>query len=225
MYSKLNQKNAVTPQVYEQLVVAINTLNILPGQRLSETEISQQLGVSRQPVREAFIKLNQIGLVEVLPQRGTYVVKISVKLIGNARFVREAIELAIIKKAIEVADNSFFEKIDLLLEKQQEASNANDMEMFHKYDDAFHQCFAIDIGHEYAWHIVERQKSKLDRVRFLSLPKADTMNYMVKQHTKIVQAVKDRNFDAAETALKEHLSELSLVLPEIIRLYPDYFID
>jgi DNA-binding GntR family transcriptional regulator len=189
VYSKLNQKNAITPQIYDQLLVAINTMKMLPGQRLSETEISQKLGVSRQPVRETFIKLNQNGLVEVLPQRGTYVVKISVKLIGDARFIREAIELAIIKKAIEVADNSFFEKIDNLLEKQREASKVNDMEMFHKYDDAFHQCFATEIGHEHAWHIVEQQKSRLDRVRFLSLPQTDTMAHVVKQHTRIAQAV------------------------------------
>ena len=122
MFTKLNQKNAITPQIYKQLIVAINTMKMLPGQRLSETEISQQLGVSRQPVRETFIKLNQNGLVEVLPQRGTYVVKISVKLINDARFVRESIELAIIKKAIEIADSTFFEKIDHLLEKQQQAS-------------------------------------------------------------------------------------------------------
>lgn len=225
MFTKLNQKNAITPQIYKQLIVAINTMKMLPGQRLSETEISQQLGVSRQPVRETFIKLNQNGLVEVLPQRGTYVVKISVKLINDARFVRESIELAIIKKAIEIADSTFFEKIDHLLEKQQQASNANDMEMFHKYDDAFHKCFAIEIGHEYAWHIVEQQKSRLDRVRFLSLPQAHIMNHLIKQHKVIAQAVKDRDLNAAEIALKNHLSELSSVLPEIIRRHPDYFID
>jgi DNA-binding GntR family transcriptional regulator len=200
-------------------------MKLLPGQRLSETDISAQLGVSRQPVREAFIKLNQNGLVEILPQRGTYVVKISVKLISDARFVRESVELAIIKKAIEIADNSFFEKIDHLLEKQREASIANDAEMFHKYDDAFHKCFAIEIDHEYAWHIVEQQKLRLDRVRFLSLPQADTMDPLINQHSMIVQAVKDRDLNAAEVALKSHLSRLNLVLPEIIRRHPDYFID
>ena len=59
-------------------------------------------GVSRQPVREAFIKLSEAGLVRIRPQRGTFVVKISTKQVTDARFVREAVEVAVARKACDV---------------------------------------------------------------------------------------------------------------------------
>ncbi len=62
---------------------------------LSEQDIATRLGVSRQPVREAFIKLGEAGLIRVLPQRGTLVVKISRAAVEDARFIREAVECAV----------------------------------------------------------------------------------------------------------------------------------
>ena len=87
-------------QAFAALRHAIVTLKLRPGQSFSEQEVAQQLGVSRTPVREAFIKLADAGLVEVLPQRGTFVRKISVKAVKDARFVREAIELAVLRQAV-----------------------------------------------------------------------------------------------------------------------------
>ncbi len=89
----------IVPQIINRLRQAIIELRLEPGQPLSEKEIALLYGVSRQPVREAFIKLAEAGLVQVLPSRGTYVTKISVKEVLNARFVREAIECAVVREA------------------------------------------------------------------------------------------------------------------------------
>src|SRR5690606_25985537 len=86
-------------RVFESLRNAIVQLQLQPGHLLSEAEVARQLGGSRQPVREAFIKLAEVGLVEVRPQRGTYVMLISIREVQNARFIREAIEVAVARKA------------------------------------------------------------------------------------------------------------------------------
>ena len=86
-------------RIVSRLRHAIVTMRIKPGEKLSEQEIADRFGVSRQPVREAFIKLAEAGLVRVLPQRGTLVVKISVAAVEDARFVREAIECAVTREA------------------------------------------------------------------------------------------------------------------------------
>src|ERR1044071_3238075 len=72
-------------QVFRTLRESIVTMRLTPATALSEQDIAGRLKVSRQPVREAFIKLSEIGLVRVLPQRGTFVVKISVKDVADAR--------------------------------------------------------------------------------------------------------------------------------------------
>src|SRR5690349_845828 len=87
----------VGPQVYRILREQIIQAELLPGERLSESDVAKVLSVSRQPVRAAFIKLSEEGLVQVLPQRGTFVTKISVASVMNVRFVREAIEADIVR--------------------------------------------------------------------------------------------------------------------------------
>ncbi|WP_270804133.1 GntR family transcriptional regulator, partial [Aeromonas sp. Y307-3] len=80
----------VNQQIYRYLRKDIVECTIPPGTLLSEKEISTRFNVSRQPVREAFIKLAENGLVQILPQRGTFVQKISVKRVADGRFIRSA---------------------------------------------------------------------------------------------------------------------------------------
>src|SRR5215210_8128745 len=83
------QTEPIARQVTRALRRAIVTMRLKPGEMLSEQDIATRLGVSRQPVREAFIKLGEAGLLRVLPQRGTLVVKISRAAVEDARFIRE----------------------------------------------------------------------------------------------------------------------------------------
>src|SRR6478609_9485531 len=92
---------SMSQRVYDTVRNAIVQLQLRPGHLLSEAELARYMGVSRQPVREAFIKLAEAGLVEVRPQRGTFVKLISIREVQNSRFIREAIELAVIRKAAE----------------------------------------------------------------------------------------------------------------------------
>ena len=94
----------VKGQVLRDLRRAIVTLELPPGARLSEADIAQRYGVSRQPVREALIALSAVGLVEVKPQRGSVVVKFSTKHMLNVRFIREAIEVAVVRRACVTFD-------------------------------------------------------------------------------------------------------------------------
>src|SRR5689334_226075 len=95
------QEGSAAKRVELALRDAILSMRLLPGARLPEQELAQSCGVSRQPVREAIIALAAVGLVEVQPQRGTIVTRLSVRKMMQARFVREAIEVAVVRKACE----------------------------------------------------------------------------------------------------------------------------
>jgi len=90
----------VNQQIYRYLRKDIVTCAIQPGSLLSEKEVSARFNVSRQPVREAFIKLAEAGLVQVLPQRGTFVRKISAKRVADGRFIREAVEVSVVRRLL-----------------------------------------------------------------------------------------------------------------------------
>ena len=85
--------------VFDQLFEQITKLELLPGTKISEAEIALSFGYSRQPVREACTRLAGLNLLLVRPQRATVVRPFSRELIANARFVRAAIELEVVRAA------------------------------------------------------------------------------------------------------------------------------
>jgi len=214
---------AVGPQVYRILRERIIQAELLPGERLSESDAAKSLSVSRQPVREAFIKLSEEGLVQVLPQRGTFVTKISVASVMDVRFVREAIEADIVR---HVAESHAPETIAELRRQLHEQSKVphDDRAAFLKLDELFHRTLAVAAGKVYAWSVIESVKAQMDRVRFLSV---DDMHVgkLIEQHERIVDGIAAGDKAAAEQAIRLHLREILTSLTEIARFRAELFDD
>lgn len=202
---------------------AIVTMEIKPGEKLSEQDLARRFGVSRQPVREAFIKLAEAGLVRVLPQRGTLVVKISLAAVEDARFVREAIECAVVREAALHADAESIEGLRRCLGETADALARGDGERLFALDEEFHRGLAAAAGRPRAWSVVEEQKGQMDRVRYLDLNDAIPMRTVLDQHRSIFTAVAERNARAAELAMRDHLSEILVSLPKLATRWPDLF--
>lgn len=209
-------------RAYHALRQAIIQLQLRPGYLLSETEVARQLGVSRQPVREAFIKLAEVGLLEVRPQRGTIVKLISIRDVGDARFLREAIELAVVRQATSDASTRDLADLDAIIAAQR-ALGEGDNVAFLRLDEAFHQRLARSAGREHAWRVLENLKAQMDRVRFLSLPDATPLETIVAQHARILEGVRRREAAVAEAAMREHLSEIFASIPKLAAQHPDLF--
>ena len=147
----------------------IITLRLMPGAKVSENELARRFNTSRTPVREALLRLVDEGLVEVWPQRGTLITPISLQAVRRARFVREAIEVAVFRKAaIEGLSAAVLAQLDAIMAEQDAARE--DPVRFTEADDAFHRAFANGIAVGDIWTVLEREKAQFDRLRFLSLP-------------------------------------------------------
>src|SRR3546814_732062 len=181
----------IARQVARALRHAIVTMQIKPGEMLSEQEIADRLKVSRSPVREAFIKLGEAGLVRILPQRGTLVVKISQRSVEDARFIREAVECAVAREAARIRDPMALDRLADSLTRQRRAARAKDVQGFFSLDEEFHQSLAEAAGRPAAWRAVEDAKPKMDRVRYLSMEDATQLAVLVCQHAAIFAAVND----------------------------------
>jgi GntR family transcriptional regulator, rspAB operon transcriptional repressor len=210
-------------RVFDAVRQAIVQLQLRPGNLLSEAEIARQLGVSRQPVREAFIKLAEVGLVEVRPQRGTFVVLISIREVQNARFIREAIEVAVVRKAALEATDARIKELRRIIEEQARMGETGDNAGFLRFDEAFHQVIAHSVDCDHAWRVVEGLKAQMDRVRYLSMPEATPAETLVAQHTAIVDAMARHSPDEAAAAMRAHLSEILLSLPRLAQAHPELF--
>ena len=217
------RNTSIASHVFHVLRNAIVTLKLLPGNSLSEAEIAKQLGVSRQPVREAFIQLSKIGMLNILPQKGSFVVKISERDVENARFIREAIEVAVVQRACTMATQTQLDKLLELIADQEKAAAESDQERFLELDDAFHFEIAQSGDCLYGWRIVENLKAQMDRVRFLSLPAATPITKIVQQHRQIAKAIQDGDQMEACAAMKTHLGEILDSLPRLAERHKDLF--
>lgn len=195
-------------RVERELRARIIDLTLKPGERLSEAETAERFRVSRQPVREAFIALMRQGLVDVQPQRGTIVVKLSVKRMLDARFIREAIEVAIVRRACERFEPHWRGRAEALIASQRDAALRDDHRAFQQLDSLFHIALAEGAGCSEAWKAIEMQKAHMDRVCALTLHSPGSMGPLVEQHRAILDAIEDRDGDRAVAEMSHHLNEI-----------------
>ena len=211
---------SISAQLHQQLREAIVQAALKPGTALSESEIAARYQVSRQPVREAFIRLAQEDLVEIRPQRGTFVRRIVAANVLDARFVREAIEVAVAREAAQTADAAAIARLRATLETQ---AAAHGNAAFLSADEAMHHEIALIAGRESAWRVVDQVKAQMDRVRYLSYTDISPVDRLIAQHRAIVDAIAAHDADAAELAVRTHMAEILLQLPELAHRYPEMF--
>lgn len=211
----------VGTQLHRIIRSRIISNDLHPGARISETEIAAAYGVSRQPVREAFIKLAEDGLLEVRPQRGTYVRKINVQAVMDARFVREAIEAEVVRLLASVPQPALMQELMAQIAVQREVLETN-ADAFMPLDDRFHRTLAEAAGKPFAWAVVDGMKSQMDRVRQLSTLGRRKVA-LIDHHTAIAQAIGAGNVTAADTAMRTHLREILTDLPAIRADLPEFF--
>lgn len=207
--TQLNPTQPVNQQIYRILRRDIVHCLIPPGTPLSEKEVSVRFDVSRQPVREAFIKLAENGLIQIRPQRGSYVNKISMSQVRNGCFVRQAIECAVVRRAASMINAEQLYQLEQNLNQQRVAVERQQLNDFFQLDDEFHQKLSMIADCQLAWDTVENIKATIDRVRYMSLDHVTPPEMLLRQHLDIFQALEKRDLDAVEKAMNIHLHEIS----------------
>lgn len=217
----LEQRATVGPQLNRLLPDRIDRGEPPPGARISETEIAAGYDVSRQPVREAFIKLAEASPVEVRPQRRAEVRRISVPAVMTARFVREAVEADICRVA-QTAGPETIRALEDLIDGQRAVAEGAGPVIFMHLEEAFHRTLADAAGQPAVWDILDGLKTQMNRVRHIST-RQSPRDRLIDRHAEIVDAIRDRDPASAETAMRRHLGEILTNLPAIAAATPELF--
>ncbi|QED73683.1 GntR family transcriptional regulator [Escherichia coli] len=221
--TQLNPTQPVNQQIYRILRRDIVHCLIAPGTPLSEKEVSVRFNVSRQPVREAFIKLAENGLIQIRPQRGSYVNKISMARVRNGSFIRQAIECAVARRAASMITESQCYQLEQNLHQQRIAIERKQLDDFFELDDNFHQLLTQIADCQLAWDTIENLKATVDRVRYMSFDHVSPPEMLLRQHLEIFSALQKRDGDAVERAMTHHLQEISESVRQIRQENSDWF--
>ena len=220
-----SDRRTAADEVFSVLHDDIASLRLLPGDRLSEVDVAGRLEVSRQPVREAFIRLDGLGLLQVRPQKATEVRRFSRAAIAHARFVRCAIELEIVRLACAEGTGAIDRALDANLERQRAALDGGRTARFHTLDYEFHRLLCRAAGREAAVDTIGTHRAETDRLCLLSLDEPRERELVHEDHLRLVEHVRDGNARAAAARMRTHLARLDAVIEAVHAKHPEYFDD
>lgn len=212
---------SVTDLVFAELYNRVVGLDLLPGTKLSEAEVAKQMGVSRQPVRDAFYRLSQQGFLLIRPQRATVVTPISVEAVHRARFIRTALELETVRAAMANIRPEHFGELEDLIGEQEKAADRDDRAGFHALDDGFHNRICEIAGQGHVWALIRDHKAHMDRVRYLSLENGARL--AMEDHVSILEAVRAGDEVAAVARMRSHLGRIAGIIDDIRAAHGAYF--
>ncbi|MFT5786222.1 MAG: DNA-binding GntR family transcriptional regulator [Ascidiaceihabitans sp.] len=214
-----------TEEVFRQLKSDIISLQLPPGSKISEVEVAKSCDVSRQPVREAFMRLGELNLLEIRPQRATRVRKISHQDLRNTRFIRAAVEIEIVRVACHVATPEGLALLQENLNQQHVAVAAGDAELLHTLDYEFHKLICVAADCSLAFKTIDEIKTHTDRVCMLELSDAEGRQEVLEGHTDIFNAICEGDEEEAVKMTRTHLKHLDGTLASACEKFPDFFED
>lgn len=217
------ERKSIQTLVYEELKRNIMSMRLEPGQTMSTQEIATKLNVSRTPVREAFLRLQSEGLVEMIPQRETMVSKISLKRVEQEKFIRECLEMGVIRKFMDKSGCEVEENMAELIQLQKKCGEEKDFVGFLEADDQFHKVLFDVTGQEMAWETIASRNGHYNRLRILYVQRDTAMQESIEQHHKIATLLESGSREEAARALSSHVRRLDIDEAGLIAQYPDYF--
>lgn len=213
------------PSVLDTLRADIIALRLKPGEVLSRQELQLRFGLSSTPVRDALLRLQEDGLVDIFPQHATRVSPIDLTLARQAQFLRRSLEIECVRQLASRPDAALIGQLESLIRQQMAFDLVGELEAFSAADHAFHRALFDAAGVLDLWHLMRRQSGHIDRLRRLHLPVKGKTGEILSFHRAIVERIGAGDAEGAAEAMREHLSR-SLGFVDTLRdQYPDYFRD
>jgi len=209
------QKRAtLTDQALKEIRGAIRSGRLKPGERLVETQLAEEMQISRFPIREALRYLEKEGLVKTLPFKGTYVTQITEKDMEELYSLRSSLEELAVRILIENIDEKKIKRLEAIMQDMEQASKTGKLDKMIAEDLKFHQAICELSGHQKLLEVWQTLESQLQT--FLTIEKDffGTAYQYVSTHHPMLDAIKSRNVRRAEKAIRDHLSLAMRVIRE-----------
>ncbi|MBN1498909.1 MAG: GntR family transcriptional regulator [Spirochaetes bacterium] len=221
-----NKNNSFTlvDYVYDLIKTNILNWNLKPGLRISEKDISDHLKISKTPVRESFIRLSKEKLIDILPQRGSFVSKIDLNDVEESYFIRRSLELSVLELAVTRLKEDNFIRLKELVRRQRESIKNENYAHFLSLDEEFHKEIFLGSQREMTWKVMSDAGIQYKRVRMLTLIDINKYDIIVEEHSELVSSLEKKDIESARSVINEHLGKLNFEEELLKNKYPDYFL-
>lgn len=192
-------------QAYNKIKLRIITCGYRPGEVLSEAAISDELKIGRTPIHQAIHRLMMDGLITIMPRKGVMVAPAGVDEVMEIIDVRLVTECYCARLAADRADDSELQELQRIVDASEKVTNQRDVEKMMLFDREFHDALARAARNTVLADVLRSLHERSLRFWFISLRDPDHHRSVLAQHRAIVAALKSRQPDAAENAMREHI--------------------
>lgn len=217
-------KETARDYAFRTLRKNIVNLKLQPGSMVSEKELADEMGISRTPTREALIELSKSQIVDILPQKGSYISKIDYSLVDEARFMRLVLENAVVETVCEVAKEEDHRALLQNITMQEIYLKSSSFRQFFQLDNEFHEQLFIIARKTQIYHLMDSMMIHFDRVRMLRLLTDKEVQELLDDHRAILDAIIRKSKIEAVALMTSHLSRYKVDEELIRRDHPDYFV-
>ncbi|NLM04072.1 MAG: GntR family transcriptional regulator [Clostridiales bacterium] len=225
MYLKSNEIPISTDKVYEDMLDKIINLQLEPGRKISENEMCAEYNVSRTVIRRVFTHLNSLNLVEIFPQRGTYISLIDVDYVNDVLFLRNALEKECLKCIIQYPEkDKIIKKLEANLKKQKKFYKCTDYpKEYQILDEEFHNIIIQSVNRKALMEIMEQPLIHMKRWRNLYVKESHNLYKIIDEHEKILEDIKNNDLNSAQKSLEEHIRTIVEASIETTKSHSEYF--
>lgn len=204
-FSEIDRSRPLGPQLYDTIRQAIILEVLKPSKPINEVELSEALGVSRTPIREAYQRLTEDGLIESRPKMGTFVASIDARRVREGIIIRRALEREVV--GLLAVQNADLRPLDTIIALQSVAVSHDDHIAFFQQDERFHAMLAELAGLPAAWRLAHSVKSHTDRARIMltgNLHKR--INVAFNEHLALLDAIKASDAELSKALVSSHIN-------------------
>ncbi len=217
-----NSRAVSSQSIYESIRGRITYLDLKPGEEININLLSEQLSVSRSPIRDALIRLQSEGLVDILPQRGSWVSLIDYQMVKEEMLLRELLELEALAH-LPKEKEAYIKAMEYCIALQKEAKENSDAVSYYEADDKLHSVYFEAAGYSRFWQIILRETGNYRRLRMLSFFYEGIAGLNIRQHEKLIESIKKGSFEDSRNIIKSHITKLDTEKNKIIEKWPEYF--
>lgn len=221
------KQNVNSEEIYRDLLYKIINLDYEPGESISENDLCEKYGTTRHAIRGALAILKEKGLIEVIPQKGTYVSLIDLHLIDDVVFLRSAVEQESLHEIFKMKERSrLVRSLRQCLKKQTalEPSKDNATE-FYELDDEFHRILLNAAGRSTVQRLYEDAYLHFRRWRNMEVGLQERIEGLPGEHQEIIDAIEQGDEAEARKSLGVHIDSVNQFGKEMRKKYPQFFVE
>ena len=222
-------ENSLNQSTYERFKKDILTFSLKPGDTVSAAKIADRYSVSRTPAREALVRLETEGLVDIIPQSRSVISRIDINKAKQEWFIRYSLEIAMVDRIFEHKSENLIRQMKKqnknMTQLSQKAKSHENSYAYQMADNAFHAATYIAAGEELSANVIAGTMAHYSRLRFLTEVEDTYQDRTITGHEKLIELLEADDREGYRSALKTHLGYILKDVEEMERRFPNYFVN